>query len=308
MYDNELYEKMLNSCELCARRCKVNRHNNELGYCEAGALPVAARASVYNWEEPCISGVRGSGAVFFSNCSLKCVFCQNREISSLKKGMTINEDRLCEIYLALEKKGAENINLVTPTHFILPIVKSVFSARKRGLNIPVVYNTASYETPEALSLVKDAVDIYLADTKFFSSDISGRYCNAPDYFKVCRQAVTIMFENAGKLVFDEEGMLKKGVILRLLLLPGQLNDAKEILNRMFDLFGNDVIYSLMNQYTPFGELEAFPELKKSVRSEDYDKLIDYAISLGVENGYIQQEGTCSESFIPAFDFEGIKKE
>lgn len=305
MTDKNVYEQMRLSCRLCARRCGVNRQRGEPGYCGAGSSAMVARASLHEWEEPCISGTRGSGTVFFSHCSLKCVFCQNAEISMNGVGNVVSEQRLAQIFIELQDKGAHNINLVTPTHFILPIINAVEAARKKGLVLPVVYNTSSYETPEAVRLLRNTADIYLADTKFFSTVLSQKYCNAPNYFEVMRRSVEIMFENVGKAVLDEDGMLQKGLILRLLLLPGQSEDAKNVLNCMFEMFGNNVFYSLMNQYTPCASLRGYPELQKTVGEGEYEELVEYAIELGIENGYIQQGGSCSESFILNFDGTGV---
>lgn len=292
------------SCELCARRCKADR-SEKVGYCNMTDELMVARAALHYWEEPCISGENGSGAVFFSGCSLKCEFCQNYDISRGQTGKKISVERLSEIYLELAAKGAHNINLVTPTHFIPHIIYSVDIVRKNGFVLPVVYNTSSYETTESVKALRDTVDIYLADAKFFSPQLSAKYCKAPDYFDVCFAALNEMVSQKGAAVFDENGLMKSGVIVRVLLMPGMLDDAKKVIERIYNEFKDDVYFSLMNQYTPMKQLSKDSPINRKVTDAEYDELIDFALSLGVENGFIQEGDTAEESFIPPFDLTGV---
>lgn len=270
------------------------------------------------WEEPCISGRTGSGTVFFSGCNMGCVFCQNHPISHGTIGKDISPEHLSEIFLHLQEQKACNINLVTPTHFIPQIKKSLELAKSNGLSIPIVYNTSSYEKVESLKELEGFIDIYLPDLKYFSPVLSQKYSHAEDYFSYASSAIEEMTRQIGKPVFasqdipkasedadDYSGpLLKKGVIVRHLALPSCLKDSKAILRYLYSTYGNDIYVSIMNQYTPipsYLDAEAYPELNRPIASREYDKLIDYAISLGIENGFIQDSGTCSESFIPPFD-------
>lgn len=297
-------------CGLCPRKCKVNRENNETGICKVTSNLKVARAALHDWEEPCISGTKGSGAVFFSGCSLHCVFCQNESIAQGVAGKEITKERLIEIFLELQEKGANNINLVTPGHFVPHIIWSVEHARRQGLYIPIVYNTSSYENVDTLKQLEGIVDIYLPDFKYWSSELSSKYSNAPDYPEVAKAAIGEMVRQQAKPVFqyDKEQnteLIKKGVIVRQLLLPGQLKDAKQIVKYLYDTYGNQIYMSLMSQYTPLAHVENYPELKRKVDRRTYERYVDFAIGIGVENGYIQEEDVAEESFIPLFDGEGV---
>lgn len=275
----------------------------------------AARAALHMWEEPCISGTNGSGAVFFSGCTLRCVFCQNHAIASGKSGRQISNERLSEIFLELQDKHANNINLVTPTHYVPMIAKALDRAFKAGLIIPIVYNTSAYENIETLKIMDGLVDVYLPDMKYMDSALSAEYSGAPDYFQAAKTALAEMYRQTGKPKFfgDEEarglgiesGIMKKGVIVRHLMLPGQLEDSQNIIKYVYDTYGDDVFISLMNQYTPLEHVKDIPELNKRVTEEEYQKLIDFACGLGVVNGFIQEGGTAKESFVPDFDCEGV---
>ena len=264
-----------------------------------------ARAALHMWEEPCISGEEGSGAVFFSGCTLRCVFCQNRNIATAKTGKIITTDRLAGIFLELQEKGANNINLVTPTHFAVQIAEAVIKAKKDGLKIPIVYNTGSYENIETLKMLDGLVDIYLPDMKYVNSELSLKYSNAADYFEVASAALKEMFRQVGSPVFDERGIMKKGMIVRHLILPGLTDDSKNVIKYLYETFKDDIYISIMNQYTPLKQVEKYPEINRKVTDEEYDEVVDYAIELGVVNGFIQEGGTASESFIPEFDCEGV---
>ena len=358
----------MEDCTLCPRECHADRKGGKWGYCGQTDEIRAARAALHYWEEPCISGKRGSGAVFFSGCVLRCVYCQNREIAwlcarsgSTACGKEISGERLAEIFLELQEKHATNINLVTPTHFAPQIAEAIRLARSQGLRLPVVYNTGSYEKVETLKSLNGLVDIYLPDLKYASRHLAERYSNAPDYFERASEAIAEMVRQTGEPVFgpeeenegagilngpeeksegagslngrekngedagslngpekrgegmgslnesgENEGcrLMTKGVIVRHLVLPGSVADSKRIIHYLHETYGNRIYISIMNQYTPMG-LADFPELNRKVRRREYEKVVDYALALGVENGFIQEGGTAEESFIPAFDWEGL---
>lgn len=300
-----MQKNWMNDCALCPRMCHVNREAGQKGYCKTGSKLTAARAALHFWEEPCISGEKGSGAVFFSGCSLGCVYCQNRTISGGEEGEEITVPRLAEIFFELKEKGAWNINLVTPTHFVPLIREALILAKEQNLDLPVVYNCGGYERIETLGMLEGLIDIYLPDFKYLSSALAKKYSFAPDYADIAKEAISEMFRQTGLSVFDTDGRMTKGLIVRHLLLPGQLADSKRVLRTLFDTYGNQIYYSIMNQYTPLAGLEQYPELNRRVSSEAYEELIDFAVDLGIENGFIQEGGTAEESFIPAFDGEGL---
>ena len=299
-------ENIYQSCNLCPRNCMANRSIGEVGYCGQTAQLSAARASLHMWEEPCISGESGSGTVFFSGCSLRCVYCQNHNIALGQTGKTITTSRLTEIFLELQEKGALNINLVTPTHFVPQIVVAIKKAKEAGLSLPIVYNTSGYETIENLKRLEGFIDIYLPDLKYVSSALSQKYSNASDYFEVASKALVEMYRQVGDPVFGEEnGILKRGMIVRHLVLPEATEDSKLVLKFLFETFGHHIFISIMNQYTPVRSLPQFPELNRTLTTEEYDEVIDFAIELGIENGFIQEGETNLESFIPPFDMDGV---
>ena len=406
---------ILENCRLCARSCGVNRMKNRAGRCGQTEELVVARAALHMWEEPCISGKEGSGAVFFVGCPLGCVFCQNREIARVRAAMDessraeneisprrgglpaaageishrrgeqpvaeeishrrgelsaaedeisrqrvgqaaaeeishrrgelpvaageishrngelsaaadeisrqrveqseavsdnpgkiITIDRLAEIFLELQGQKANNINLVTPTHYVPQIVEAVREARKKGLRIPIVYNTGSIETPETVHLLEDTVDIFLPDLKFCGRDVAGRYAHLPAYFDIATKAIGEMVRMRGEAAFDERGMMTRGVIVRHMVLPGHTKDSKEILRYLWENFGDSIYVSIMNQYTPMPGIEQeFPELGRRVTRREYDRVVDYALELGFSNAFVQEGPTAEESFIPAFDGVGV---
>lgn len=301
-----MFFKELENCRLCARNCSVNRNAGQAGYCGMDSRIFLARAALHMWEEPVISGTNGSGTVFFSGCSLKCVYCQNRNIAIGHIGKEVSVERLTEIFFELKNKGAHNINLVTPTHYVPQIVKALEKAKSEGLDLPIVYNTASYENVETIKMLDGLVDIYLADLKYFDCGISKRYSNAPDYFDVASAAIGEMVRQTGEIVFDTSGeLLRKGVIVRHLVLPGCTSDSKQVLKYLYDNYENNIFYSIMNQYTPLCGLEDYPGINRRLSESEYDEVVDYAIEFGVENGFIQEGETAKESFIPEFDMEGI---
>lgn len=295
----------LSDCTLCPRNCHVDRASGKKGVCGQTAVLRVARASLHHWEEPCLSGERGSGTVFFSGCSLGCVYCQNHEISKGQAGKEISVPRLAEIFIELQEKGAHNINLVTPGHFLPQIIEAVQAAKTGGLRLPVIYNSSGYEKAELLRRLEGTVDIYLPDFKYFSADIAGKYSNATDYAETAKAALAEMVRQTGKSAFDAEGIMQRGVIVRHLLLPGCLEDSKRVLRYLYEAYGNVIYVSIMNQYTPMKHLKDYPELSRKITEKEYEEAVDFAISIGVENGFIQEGDTASESFIPPFDGEGV---
>lgn len=295
---------MLDGCNLCPRNCNVNRNNNEIGYCGASNQMVIAKAYLHMWEEPCISGSVGSGTIFFSYCSLRCIFCQNYDISTLHKGNIVSINRLKEICLELQEKGALNINLVTPTHYVPLIVEALKLAKKEGLTIPIIYNTSSYENISTIKQLEGIVDVYLPDLKYYNDEYGIKYSNCNNYFKYASSAIEEMYKQVGKCVFDNNGIIKKGVIVRHLMLPDNIEDSKNIINYLYDKYKDNICISIMNQYTPLRKLE-YGNLNRKVSNDEYDDLIDYAYDLGIRNAYIQEGETQKESFIPDFDNEGI---
>lgn len=298
---------LLNNCTLCPRKCGVDRLGGAKGYCGETSRIRAARASLHYWEEPCISGTRGSGTVFFSGCNMRCVFCQNARIASGDCGKEILPGRLEEIYLELQEKGAHNINLVTPSHFLPQIILSIEGARRQGLTIPIVYNTGSYEEVSSLRLLEGLVDIYLPDLKYYSPELSARYSFAPDYFSRASAAIAEMFRQTGKNVFDEKNpaLLRRGVIVRHLVLPGQIRDSKKILRYLHETYGNEIYISIMNQYTPLPGLQEHPELNRKVSPQEYERVLTFAERIGIENGFLQEGEAAAESFIPDFNYRGL---
>ncbi len=304
--NEETLRSLMENCTLCPRKCGANRAEGRPGFCGESAEIRCARAGLHLWEEPVLSGTRGSGTVFFSGCNLRCVFCQNRDIALGKTGFSISPRRLSEIFLELQEKGAHNINLVTGTHF-LPQIALALEIAKPGLHIPVVYNTSSYELSESLRLLEGLVDIYLPDLKYFSTELSKKYSAAPDYFETAMDAIREMLRQTGDPEFDENGLLRKGIIVRHLILPGQTKDSKKILRRLHEEFSSRIYISIMNQYTPMGSFPGMEELERSVSEEEYRRVLHFAEALGIECGFFQEGGTVSDSFIPAFDGTGILK-
>ena len=289
---------LLTKCNLCPRHCNINRHET-VGFCKASDTLKIARADLHYFEEPCISGDKGSGTIFFTYCNLKCVFCQNYEISSDNIGKEITIERFSEICLNLQNKGALNINLVTPTHYIPLIKEGLKLAKLKGLTIPIVYNTSSYETTDSLKLLDGLIDIYLPDFKYFSDDIAIKYSSAPNYVNVCKDAIAEMYRQVGKPIFDDDGIMKKGVIVRHLLLPNMEDDSKKIIEYLYNTYEDNIYMSIMNQYTPMKKLK-YEELNHTINENIYDEVINFAYDLGIRNAFIQEGGTQKKSFIPDF--------
>lgn len=293
------------NCLLCPRKCGINRSTGQTGVCGVSSEIKVARAALHYWEEPCISGKRGSGAVFFSGCSLHCVFCQNREISDGKAGKVISKERLSDIFMELAVKGANNINLVTPGQYIPDIVWAVNDAKSRGMKLPIIYNTSGYENVTELKLLEGIVDVYLPDFKYMDSTLSAMYSRAKDYPSVAKQALSEMVRQQPDVVIDDAtGLIQKGVIVRQLLLPGHVNDAKAVLKYLYDTYHDHVYISMMSQFTPIA-LKDYPEINRTVTRREYERLVDYALEIGITNAFIQEGDVAKDSFIPAFDCEGV---
>ncbi len=291
-------------CTLCPRQCGADR-TRTTGLCKGGSQLRIARAALHFWEEPCISGTNGSGTVFFSGCPLQCCYCQNFQISAENFGREISVSRLAEIFLSLQQQGAHNINLVTAGHY-RPWVCEALDLVKPSLHIPVVYNTGGYETAQSVSALRDYVDIWLADIKYFSPALSEEYSAAADYFDVASKAVRIMIEQTGAPVLDADGILQRGVILRHMALPGAGDDTRRVLEFMaHELPEKSFLISLMSQYTPFYKAAEHRQLRRRISTYEYRKAVDYAVDLGLTFGFMQEKSSAKEEYTPAFDLQGV---
>lgn len=297
--------QMLKNCKLCPRNCSVNRLKKEIGFCNSDDNIKVAKVSLHYWEEPCISGKKGSGTIFFSNCNLNCVFCQNHEISQENIGKNISIKRLSEIFMEQQKRGASNINLVTPTHYVPQIIEAIKSAKKSGLYIPILYNSNGYENTDTIKSLEGYIDIYLPDLKYMDDKYALKYSKINNYFKFASNAINEMVRQCPKPIFNDKGLMIKGVIIRHLMLPGLLFDSKKIIDYVFTNFNNSVYISLMNQYTPMFNSKQYPEINKPLNKKHYESLVNYSLNLGIKNGFIQEEGTVKESFVPHFDLRGV---
>ena len=297
-------------CDLCPRQCNTDRSLRP-GFCNESEKIMLARAALHFFEEPSISGTEGSGAVFFCGCNLKCVFCQNEKISKGLIGKEVSVEELADIFLNLESQGANNINLVTPSHYVYQIKDALIRAKEKGLSIPIVYNSSAYELPETLRLLEGLIDIYLPDFKYMDEELAVNYSNAPGYPEIAKKAIEEMVRQVGAPVFDERGMMKKGVIVRHLLLPAGVKNAKSIVSYLNETYHDSIYISLMNQYTPMDTPslkkagEKYPDLLRKVTKREYERLLDFVLSLNIENAYFQEGDTASESFIPDFDYTGL---
>ena len=293
---------LLKSCELCPRRCKVDRYN-KLGFCNSNDKIKIALVSLHQWEEPCLIGENGAGTIFFSNCNLRCCFCQNHQISQEGVGIEVDINRLSEIFIEQQVRGAANIDLVTPTHYVPQIIEALKIAKTKGLNLPILYNSNGYENVETIELLRNYVDIFLPDLKYFDDKIAVKYSNAPDYFETASRAILKMFDIIGKVEFDENGQMKRGIIVRHLILPGQRRDSMKIVEWLYKTFGDDIYISLMNQYTPMFKSAKYKELNRRLTTFEYDSVINYALELG--KCYMQIGKTALKSFVPVFDGSGV---
>lgn len=298
------HSKIYENCSLCPRNCHIDR-TSSFGFCQSSSQIKAARAALHHWEEPCISGTRGSGAVFFSGCTLRCCFCQNYSISSETYGKEISEQKLAQIFLELQNQGAHNINLVTATQY-LPSILNALDLVKNQLKIPIVYNSSGYEKPETIRLLKGYVDIYLPDLKYFSSELSRKYSKAEDYFEIASCAIKLMIEQTGAPVFDSDGMLQKGVIVRHLVLPNCRKDSITLLHWIKEaLPDKSYLISLLSQYTPFYKSHEYPELNRRITTYEYESVLKEAISLGLVDGFMQEKSSAKEEYTPPFNLEGL---
>ena len=300
----DITKKLLTDCRLCPRNCGADRWKGK-GYCGVGAEVKIARAALHMWEEPCISGKEGSGAIFFSGCSLGCDYCQNRSISRGERGKAVTVEKLAEIMISLQEQNANNINLVTAGHYAPQTAEALYLAKEKGLRIPVVYNSSGYEKPETLRLLSGLVDVFLPDFKYLSRELSSKYSRAEDYGARAKEALKEMLRQTGSPCFDERGMIERGVIVRHLLLPGHVEESKRVVEYLYKTYRNQIYISIMNQYTPMPAMAKDPLLSRRVTKREYDRLVDYALSLGVEQGFIQEGETAKESFIPEFNGEGV---
>lgn len=295
--------EILKNCCLCPRNCGINRYEQK-GYCGANNKLKIAHYSLHMWEEPVISGDTGSGTIFFSNCNMKCMYCQNKKISLDGYGKYTSLKRLEEIMMELQEKGANNINLVTPTHYVPQIAKVLRKIKGKTLNIPVVYNTSSYENVGTLMMMNNLVDIYLADLKYYDDELALKYSFCTDYFETATMAIDEMYRQVGGLQVSEDGLLKKGLIVRVLILPDHIEDAKNIINYLYKTFGDSIIISIMNQFTPVNKCK-YDNLNRKVTDEEYNEVIDFAAELGIVNAFVQEGDAAEESFIPDFNKNNI---
>lgn len=295
----------LQNCTLCPRNCKVNRMEGKTGTCRAGINPKVALASIHNWEEPCISGSRGSGTIFFSHCNLKCVFCQNYEISQEGFGKEISIEALADLFIKQQNKGVHNINLVSPTQYLAQVKQALILAMEKGLNIPILFNTNGYESVEQIKELNGLVDVYLPDFKYAEDELGKMYSGVENYFQNASKAIIEMYNQVGAPIFDEEGIIKKGLIIRHLILPGNLENSKKVLQWISNNLPKEVYVSLMCQYTPMYKACNYPKLTRRLFSREYDKIIDYFFEIGLENGFAQEMSSAKETYTPKFNLDGV---
>ncbi len=300
-----MLKKFLSSCELCPRRCKVDRKISR-GFCGAGEKIRVALVSLHEWEEPCLNGDKGAGTIFFSYCNLRCVFCQNFKISHENFGEEISVERLTEIFFEQQERGAANIELVTPIHYLPQICQALDAAKSSGLKLPVVWNSNGYELPEMLELLKNRVDIFLPDLKYFDNEIATSFSGVNDYFKIASAALKKMFEIVGEAEFDSQGKMLRGLLVRHLVLPNFRSDSMKILDWLYKTFGDKIFISVMNQYTPIFHATDFKELDRKLTTFEYKSVIRHAEELGIKNCFIQVGKSASEKFIPNFNLSGVR--
>ena len=291
----------LEKCNICPHKCNVNRLEGKLGRCKATNKVKVALASVHNFEEPCISGTNGSGTVFFSNCNLKCVFCQNYKISQEEIGKEISIEELANIFINEQNKKVENINLVTPTMYVYHIIEAIKIARKKGLCIPIVYNTNGYENVETIKKLNGYIDIYLPDLKYYDNNLAFKYSGIKNYFENATEAIKEMYKQVGAPVLDKNGIMKKGIIIRHLVLPNNLQNSKDVLKWINDNIDKEVFVSVMSQYFPTYRAKDFPEINRKLTKEEYEEIENYLYSLELNNGYIQELGDDEEKYVPDFE-------
>ena len=295
---------MIENCMLCPRRCGVDRRES-VGFCGAGALARIALVSLHHWEEPCLTGDNGAGTVFFSYCNLRCCFCQNHEISHGGKGVEVTDERLAELFMEQQQRGAATLDLVTPTHYVPQIIHALDLARAKGFRLPVVYNSGAYETVETIESLRDYVDVFLPDLKYIEAASAKEYSQAEDYFPVASAAIRRMVEIAGSLQFDEDGQLRRGVLVRHLVLPGHRHESMRVLDWLWQTFGDTIQISLMNQYTPMYKAAEHKGMNRRLTTFEYESVVNHAVDLGITNCYVQEGQTASEKFVPTFDNRGV---
>ncbi len=296
---------MLEKCNICPRNCKVNRLDGEIGFCKCDDKIKLALVSIHKYEEPCISGKNGSGTIFFSNCNLRCIYCQNYEISQEGVGKEVSIQRLAEIFIEQQNRNVNNINLVTPTMYVYQIIEAIKIARKNGLKLPIIYNSNGYENIETIKALDGYIDVYLPDLKYFYDEIAIKYSNAPNYFDVATKAIQEMYRQVGKVELDKDGIIKKGVIIRHLILPNYIQNSKNILKWIKDDMPNSVFVSIMAQYFPTYKAKKDNLLNRKVSLKEYNEIQNYIYKIGLENGYIQDLEDCEEGYVPNFNFENV---
>lgn len=293
-------------CNLCPRKCNVIREDAfGDGFCKMPSLPIAAKATVHMWEEPCISGTRGSGAIFFTGCNLKCIFCQNYNISHNEYGKQISVERLTDIFYELQSKGVHNINLVTPTHYVFPIIKALEKYKSKNDALPVVYNCGGYENVSTLKMLNGLIDIYLPDLKYFSDEKAIKYSAAPDYFNIAAEAIDEMYSQTGRYISDDENVLKKGLVVRHMIMPRGAGDAIKIIDYLNQKYADNIYISIMSQYIPTGIVSEYPEINRKINYIEYNKVINHIYNLDIQNGFIQDMISADLKYIPDFNLEGI---
>lgn len=303
--DSRVFLSLLKKCNLCPRKCYVNRLEGELGFCKGSKDVKIAKVTLHKWEEPFVSGTLGSGTIFFSNCNLHCVFCQNHSISQVGVGKIVSIKRLSVIFLEQQARGAHNINLVTPTHYVPQIIEALKLAKDNGLKIPILYNSNGYENLDTIKALKGLVDVYLPDLKYYKDKYALKYSKAPNYFNTASKVITEMVSQVGEPQFDSTGIIQKGVIIRHLMLPGLLFDSRKIMDFIYTTFNDSVYISLMNQYIPMHKAYKYNEINKPLNPKHYDALINYCLNIGITKCFIQENGTSSKAFVPEFDLSGV---
>jgi len=294
-------ENILEKCEVCPHKCKSNRILSESSRCKATDNIKIALASIHNYEEPCISGTKGSGTIFFSNCNLNCIYCQNFEISQKGLGKEITIEHLADIFLSQQSKGVHNINLVSPTIYTMQIIEAIKIAKNKGLNIPIIYNTSGYDSVESLKLLEGYIDVYLPDFKYASNELANKYSKINNYFEIVKLALIEMYRQVGNPIFDEEGIIKKGMIIRNMILPNNVKNTKNVLDSIKELFGTDIYISVMAQYFPSYMAKEDTEINRKITKKELKSVEEYMFKLGFENGYIQKLGRHEEEYVPIFD-------
>ena len=294
-------EAKLKCCKICPHNCKINRLQ-QIGRCKSTDKIKIALYSVHNFEEPCISGDNGSGTIFFSNCNMNCVFCQNYEISQLGRGKEITIEELADIMIKQQERNVQNINLVTPTSYALHIIEAIKIARKKGLKIPIVYNTNGYESVETLKLLEGYIDIYLPDLKYYYDDLAKKYSKVDNYFEIATKAIQEMYRQVGAPVLDENGVMKKGLMIRHLILPNEVQNSKKVLKWIKENIDSKVYVSIMAQYFPTYKAKEIPEIARKITKEEYEKVENYLYELDLENGYIQELGEHEEEYVPTWEY------